>query len=59
MYLSEVEDPASAAFNFYNCWVNASGVDPLRSEEHRRRGRNLARHGYVLQVGLAPDGAER
>jgi uncharacterized peroxidase-related enzyme len=49
----------SALFNFYNRWVNAAGVNPLPPEVHRERGRSLARHGYLLQVGLDADGAER
>jgi uncharacterized peroxidase-related enzyme len=48
-----------ALFNFYNRWVNASGVNPLPPEVHRQRGRSLAEHGYLLQVGLAASGAER
>jgi uncharacterized peroxidase-related enzyme len=48
----------SALFNFYNRWVNASGVQTLPDEVHRERGRSLAEHGYLLQVGLPeqPDG---
>jgi uncharacterized peroxidase-related enzyme len=42
----------SALFNFYNRWVNASGVQTLPDEVHRERGRSLAEHGYLLQVGL-------
>lgn len=49
----------SALFNFYNRWVNASGVNPLPPEVHRQRGRSLAEHGYLLQVGLGADGSER
>jgi len=49
----------SALFNFYNRWVNASGVQTLPDEVHRERGRSLAEHGYLMQVGLPeqPDGA--
>jgi uncharacterized peroxidase-related enzyme len=49
----------TALFNFYNRWVNASGVQTLPDEVHRERGRSLAEHGYLMQVGLPeqPDGA--
>ncbi len=48
----------SALFNFYNRWVSASGVQTLPDDVHRERGRSLAEHGYLLQVGLseAPEG---
>jgi hypothetical protein len=48
----------SALFNFYNRWVNASGVQTLPDEVHRERGRSLAQHGYLMQVGLSegPEG---
>lgn len=48
-----------ALFNFYNRWVSASGVQTLPDDVHRERGRSLAEHGYLLQVGLSeqPDGA--
>jgi uncharacterized peroxidase-related enzyme len=49
----------SALFNFYNRWVNASGVNPLPPEVHRQRGRSLAEHGYLLQVGLDASAAKR
>ena len=47
----------SALFNYYNRWVNASGVNPLPPEVHRQRGRSLAEQGYLLQVGLGEDGS--
>jgi uncharacterized peroxidase-related enzyme len=47
-----------ALFNFYNRWVHASGVHTLPDEAHRQRGRSLAEHGYLLQVGLPPGGGE-
>lgn len=45
----------SALFNFYNRWVSASGVQTLPDEVHRERGRSLAEHGYLMQVGLSKD----
>ena len=36
-----------ALFNFYNRWVDASGVHALSEEAHREGGRRTAAHGYV------------
>lgn len=36
-----------ALFNFYNRWVDASGVRPMSEEAHREAGRRTALHGYV------------
>ena len=36
-----------ALFNFYNRWVDASGVHPLSDEAHRQGGKRSAIHGYV------------
>lgn len=36
-----------ALFNFYNRWVDASGVHPLSAEAHRAGGKRSAAHGYV------------
>jgi alkylhydroperoxidase family enzyme len=36
-----------ALFNFYNRWVDASGVHALSDEAHRQGGRRSAIHGYV------------
>jgi alkylhydroperoxidase family enzyme len=36
-----------ALFNFYNRWVDASGVHALSDEAHRQGGRRTALHGYV------------
>jgi alkylhydroperoxidase family enzyme len=35
-----------ALFNFYNRWIDASGVHPLSDEAHREGGRRTAAHGY-------------
>lgn len=36
-----------ALFNFYNRWIDASGVHPLSDEAHRVGGKRTAVHGYV------------
>jgi alkylhydroperoxidase family enzyme len=36
-----------ALFNFYNRWVDASGVHALSDEAHRQGGERSALHGYV------------
>ena len=36
-----------ALFNFYNRWVDASGVHALSEESHREGGKRSALHGYV------------
>lgn len=36
-----------ALFNFYNRWVDASGVHALSEEAHRQGGKRSASTGYV------------
>jgi hypothetical protein len=36
-----------ALFNFYNRWVDASGVHALSDEMHRQNGKRSATVGYV------------
>jgi len=36
-----------ALFNFYNRWIDASGVHALSEEAHRAGGKRSAQHGYV------------
>jgi len=36
-----------ALFNFYNRWIDASGVHALSDEAHREGGKRTAIHGYV------------
>jgi alkylhydroperoxidase family enzyme len=36
-----------ALFNFYNRWIDASGVHPLSDEAHRQGGKRSASVGYV------------
>jgi alkylhydroperoxidase family enzyme len=36
-----------ALFNFYNRWIDATGVHALSEEAHRAGGQRTAAHGYV------------
>jgi alkylhydroperoxidase family enzyme len=36
-----------ALFNFYNRWIDATGVHALSPEAHREGGKRTAVHGYV------------
>ena len=36
-----------ALFNFYNRWIDASGVHALSEETHRQGGKRSARAGYT------------
>ena len=36
-----------ALFNFYNRWIDATGVHALSDEGHRQGGKRTALHGYV------------
>jgi hypothetical protein len=36
-----------ALFNFYNRWIDATGVHALSNEAHREGGKRTALHGYV------------
>jgi alkylhydroperoxidase family enzyme len=36
-----------ALFNFYNRWIDASGVHAMSDEAHREGGKRTADHGYV------------
>lgn len=38
-----------ALFNFYNRWVDASGVHPMSEEAHRQGGKRMALQGYVRE----------
>ena len=38
---------ACALFNFYNRWIDASGVHALSDQTHREGGKRSAIHGYV------------
>jgi alkylhydroperoxidase family enzyme len=36
-----------ALFNFYNRWIDATGVHALSDDAHREGGKRSAVHGYV------------
>jgi hypothetical protein len=36
-----------ALFNFYNRWIDATGVHALSDEAHRQGGKRSSQHGYV------------
>ena len=36
-----------ALFNFYNRWIDATGVHALSDEAHRQGGKRSAQFGYV------------
>ena len=36
-----------ALFNFYNRWIDASGVHPMSDEAHRQNAKRSAAAGYV------------
>jgi hypothetical protein len=36
-----------ALFNFYNRWIDATGVHALSDEAHAIGGKRSAQHGYV------------
>jgi len=36
-----------ALFNFYNRWIDASGVHAMSEAAHREGGKRIATHGYA------------
>lgn len=38
-----------ALFNFYNRWVDASGVHPMSEEAHRQGAKRMAVQGYARE----------
>jgi len=36
-----------ALFNFYNRWIDATGVHAMSEEAHREGGKRTATHGYA------------
>jgi alkylhydroperoxidase family enzyme len=36
-----------ALFNFYNRWIDATGVHPMTDEAHKRFGHGTAHNGYI------------
>lgn len=43
-----------ALFNFYNRWIDASGVHAMSDEAHRMGARRSAIHGYSRSSQAAP-----
>ena len=41
-----------ALFNFYNRWIDASGVHSLSEEAHRQGAKRMAAQGYVMSAPL-------
>jgi len=37
-----------ALFNFYNRWVDATGVQEMSEEGHRESGKRMAERGYMM-----------
>jgi hypothetical protein len=48
-----------ALFNFYNRWIDASGVHALSEEAHRAGGKRSAKFGYVRTPPDNETGCER
>lgn len=44
-----------ALFNFYNRWVDASGVHPMSDEAHRTNAKRSAIHGYSRSSQPPPE----
>jgi len=36
-----------ALFNFYNRWIDATGVHAMSDEVHRAGAKRMAQHGYI------------
>jgi alkylhydroperoxidase family enzyme len=43
-----------ALFNFYNRWIDATGVSDMPPEAYAEGGRRTAAHGYAAPMVLAP-----
>ncbi|HWY49025.1 MAG TPA: hypothetical protein VNX70_16670 [Bryobacteraceae bacterium] len=35
-------------FNFYNRWIDATGVEAMSKQDHAASGKRLATRGYIL-----------
>ena len=42
-----------ALFNFYNRWIDATGVHEMPAEGHLASGKRLAQHGYLMPKDVA------
>ena len=43
-----------ALFNFYNRWIDATGVHPMSEEAHRKFGKGTANNGYIHRLNDHP-----
>jgi alkylhydroperoxidase family enzyme len=41
-----------ALFNFYNRWIDASGVEAMSKQDHAASGKRLATRGYILRADI-------
>jgi len=48
-----------ALFNFFNRWIDATGVHAMSEEAHRMSAKRSARHGYTRTSQPPMTGAER
>jgi len=48
-----------ALFNFYNRWIDASGVHPMSDEAHRTGAKRSAIHGYSRSSQAPPQPPEK
>jgi hypothetical protein len=48
-----------ALFNFYNRWIDASGVHPMSDEAHRAGAKRSAIHGYSRSSQSPPQPSEK
>jgi hypothetical protein len=48
-----------ALFNFYNRWIDASGVHPMSDEAHRAGAKRSAIHGYSRSSQPPPQPPEK
>jgi hypothetical protein len=48
-----------ALFNFYNRWIDASGVHPMSAEAHRAGGKRSAIYGYSRSSQPTPQPPEK
>ena len=46
-------------FNYYNRWIDASGVHPMSDEAHRMGAKRSAVHGYTRSSQPPPESPKR
>jgi len=44
-----------ALFNFFNRWIDATGVHAMSEEAHREGGKRTAQYGYVRTKSQIPE----